>query len=544
MTTVVTPARLPHDAGLCEEAAQKAVIQQAESAIENKPVPTPKSTKSTTEQQQQPQEACPPHPGKVHHVIPLWTRATSCFTILLFLFFAYLRDTYRVFFPRKSSGSSRHRPGYAPIVRDFDDYWNRRFYRRIRDCFGQPIDSRPSRVIGVMERVSTDGNATFQYTGRVVPAVNMGSYNYLGFAEDTPSITHDVFDSLDDFGLASCSAPQELGQSRIVAQLEEEFAAFVGKEAAIVCGMGFGTNYRGLPSLFGKEALVVSDSLNHSSLVNGVRSSGAKVKVFQHDDFEQLEKILREAVVLGQDPYGEYKPYRRIVIVVEGIYSMEGEIVDLRRIVALKKKYNALVFVDEAHSIGAIGRTGRGVCEHCGVDPKDIDVLMGTFTKSFGSVGGYIASDKSVVDYLRLHSTISLHCDTLAPPCAQQVLSVLHVILGKDGTDLGCKRIQQLKDNASFFRRGLIDMGLIVLGDDSSPVVPVMTYNSGKLSALSRLCLERGVAIVVVGYPATPLFESRVRFCVSACHTRSDLQHTLDVMKELSEYVYLTYNKK
>ncbi|EPY23036.1 serine palmitoyltransferase [Strigomonas culicis] len=470
--------------------------------------------------------------------ISTWTRVTSIVTLLLFYVMAYIRESYRKVFPHPNKF---YRKGYAPIVKDFDDYWNRRFYRRIRECFTRPIDSRPSRVIGIMERTVKDMNSEFEYTGKITPAINLGSYNYLGFAEDTPSITYDVLDTIDDLGLASCSGPQELGQSAAVARLEKEFAAFLGKEDALVCGMGFGTNFRGLPSLFGKDTLAVSDTLNHSSLVNGVRSSGAKVKVFKHDAFDQLETILREAVILGQTPAGEYKPWRRIVVIIEGIYSMEGEIINLKKVVELKKKYKALLFIDEAHSIGAIGRTGRGVCEHCGVDPKDVDVLMGTFTKSFGSIGGYIASSKPLVDYLRQHSSIALHCDTLAPPCAQQVVSVLNVILGKDGTDLGRKRIQQLKENSRFFRRGLMDLGFIVLGDDASPVIPVMCYNLGKLAPLSELLLSRGVAIVVVGYPATPLLESRVRFCVSATHTREDLQYVLDVMRDVSKDVYMDY---
>lgn len=514
------------------EAALKREItlQEASEVVDNKSQVFPKSPTDTRDGTHGVFAATEPF----EHSISLCTKVSVYVTLALFFLFARVREGYRQFFP---SDGSYVRPGYAPIVKDFDHYWNRRFYRRVRDCFMRPIDSRPSRVIGLMERVSKDNNQTFEYSGRIVPAVNMGSYNYLGFAEDTQSITHDVLDSIDDYGLASCSAPQELGQSALVSRLEREFAEFLGKGDAIVCGMGFATNFRGLPTLFGKETLVLSDSLNHSSLVNGVRSSGAKVKVFQHNHFGQVEKCLREGVVLGQDPCGEYKPYKRIVIIIEGIYSMEGEIVNLRKFVELKKKYKALLFLDEAHSIGAIGRTGRGVCEHTGVDPKDVDVLMGTFTKSFGSIGGYIAAEKPLVRYLRQHSSIALHCDPLAPPCAQQVLSVLHVLLGKDGTDLGAKRIRQLKDNSSFFRRGLMDLGLVVLGDDSSPVVPVMCYSIGRLSALSRLCLERGVAIVIVGYPATPVLLGRVRFCVSACHTREDLQRTLDVLKELKGYV-------
>lgn len=474
----------------------------------------------------------------LEHNVDLLTTVKVCVSFGMMGFFAVVRDTYRKLVPAKKS-----QPGYAPIVSDFDDLWQRRFYRRGRDCWNRPIDSRPSRIIGVMERVSHDYNVSYQYTGKILPAINMGSYNYLGFAEDTPSITNDVLDCIDDYGLAACSAPQGAGQHQVLSTLEKEFAAFLGKEDALVCGMGFNTNLCGLPSLVGKGSLIVSDSINHCSLVDGARSAGAKVMVFQHGMYDQLESILHDAVVYGRDPTGPYVPYDRIVMVVEGVYSMEGEIIDLRRVVTIKKKYKCLLFVDEAHSIGALGRTGRGVCEHCGVPPKHVDVLMGTFTKSFGSIGGYIAADKKIIDWMRQHGSISLYCDSLTPPCAQQVVSVLNVLLGRTADDLGRRRLQQLRENSRFFRQGLIDMGLIVMGDDASPVVPVMVYNAVLIAELSRRCLEMGLAIVVVGYPATPILRSRIRFCVSACHTREDLQLSLDIIKLISQDYCLGYHK-
>lgn len=478
----------------------------------------------------------------LEHTVSLYTKVSFFLIVTLLTTLAFMRDGYRRVFPRKDS---LDKPGYAPFILRTEVMYQYHFYRRICDLWNRPIDSRPSRVIGVMERVSHDGNRSFNLTGRIIPAINLGSYNYLGFAEDTPSITHDVLDCIDDFGMASCSSPAEAGQHTVLSTLEKEFAAFVGKEDCIICGMGFATNFRGLPSLFsGKSSLVISDTINHSSLVNGVRSSGSSVKVFSHGRYDELENILREAVVLGRNgPDGEYVPFTRIILVVEGVYSMEGEIVDLRRLVALKKKYKCLLFLDEAHSIGALGRTGRGVCEHCGVSPHDVDILMGTFTKSFGSIGGYIAADKEVVDYLRWNSSIALHCDSLSPPCAQQVLSVLQVLQGKKGNDLGRKRLHQLRENCRFFRQGLIDLDLVVMGDDASPVVPVMVYNLGLLGPLSRKFLEYGVAIVVVGYPATPVDMCRIRFCVSAAHTREDLQYVLDVMRDIIGDIDIAFNK-
>ncbi|EAN77825.1 serine palmitoyltransferase, putative [Trypanosoma equiperdum] len=471
------------------------------------------------------------HQEEEHKSIPFISVVMTYFTFLLLFTFGCIAELRRKLFGAKR----KQREGYASLLTFLEYFWQNHFYRRARDCFNHAIDSRPSRVIGVMERVSTDSNRTFSFTGNIKPCVNLSSYNYLGFADDIPHITREVLNSLDRYGLASCSAAQHAGQHGPVSKLERAIADFLKKEDAVVCGMGFGTNFRGLPALFGEDTLVVSDSLNHSSLVNGIRLSGARAKVFKNADMNSLEKVLREAVVLGQNPKGAYVPWTRIVIVVEGVYSMEGEFVNLPRVVELKKKYGALLFVDEAHSIGATGRTGRGVTEHFGVDPRDVDILMGTFTKSFGAIGGYLAGDQSVIDHIRTHSSLALHCDTLSPPCAQQALSVLDVLNGNDGTDIGPKHIQQLMENSRFFRQGLIDRGFSVLGNDASPVVPVMLYHLGRAIAVWRKCMRRGLAIVIVGYPATPLLGCRIRFCVSAAHTRADLQFALDVMDQIKK---------
>jgi serine palmitoyltransferase len=412
-------------------------------------------------------------------------------------------------------------------------------YYRIRDCWNRPIDSRPSRVIGLMERVSDDYNYTFRFTGRIVPCINMASYNYLGFAADTPYVTQKVLDSIDRFGVGTCSAPFEAGYHELLQELETRTAEFVGKEAAMACGMGFATNFGGLPGMFCKDTLVISDSLNHASIVGGLRQGPAKVKVFPHNNYERLESMIRSSIIEGQPRLN--RPWKRIVIVTEGIYSMEGEIGDLKKLVELKRKYKVLLYVDEAHSIGALGKTGRGVCEYCGVDPKDVDVLMGTYTKSFGSIGGYIAADKPFIDYLKTVSSINLHADAMAAGAVQQALAALEVILGEDGTDLGQQRIKQLADNSRFLRQGLRNLGVTVYGQDESPVIPMMLYSPSKIPIFSRECLKRGVAVVVVGYPATGVLESRCRFCVSAGHTREDLEQVLRVVDEVASITMVRY---
>ena len=227
--------------------------------------------------------------------------------------------------------------------------------------------------------------------------------------------------------------------------------------------MGFATNSTTLPILAGKGSLLISDCLNHSSLITGARGSAAKIKVFKHNDLKQLEAIIRKSIWEGQPR--THQPWKKIIVIVEGIYSMEGEIIDLKKIVDLKKKYNCLLYVDEAHSIGAIGATGRGIVEYCNVRPDDVDLLMGTYTKSFGSIGGYIAGDKDTLDALRNNAGGTVCGASLAAACAQQAKSALEVIMGRDGTDIGAKRIASIAENARFFRKGLVEMGLTVYGD-------------------------------------------------------------------------------
>jgi serine palmitoyltransferase len=470
--------------------------------------------------------------------IRLIVQVTTYLSYAVLMCWCYIRETYRKFFPSNARPTPE---GYAPLVRDFDDMYTRRLYRRIRDCWNRPIDTRPGRIIGVMERRSLDNNATFFLTGRSLPCINLASYNYLGFSENIAAVTANNLVAVDRFGTAACASAQEGGGTTVLRALEAKVAQYVGKEDAVAFAMGFATNFSGLASLLDKDTLVLSDSLNHCSLVWGVRISAGQVKVFPHNRLEVLEQRIRHAIVHGQPR--THRPWKRIVILVEGVYSMEGEIIDLPAVVAIKKKYRCLLYVDEAHSIGALGATGRGVCEHHGVDPRDVDLLMGTFTKSFGSIGGYIAGDRNVIAFLRRVSGATVYGEALASAAAEQALSSLRVILGEDGTNIGAQKIRQLRENAIYFRDGLKKLGLTVFGEDASPVIPVMLYNPAKMPAFSRKLLKRGLAVVVVGYPATSLIESRARFCVSAAHTREDLDHALKAINEVASEAMIRYER-
>jgi len=367
----------------------------------------------------------------------------------------------------------------------------------------------------------------------------LGSYNYLGFAAADEYCTPRVVSSLQKCGWTTCSSRLDGGTSEVHEELESLVARYLKKPAALSWGMGFATNTTVLPSLLGKGCLVVSNQLNHRSIVSGVKLSGAKVKVFDHNDMKNLENILRDAIVQGQPRTG--MPWKKIMIVIEGIYSMEGDMPLLQKIVELKKKYNCYLYLDEAHSIGALGKTGRGLCEHLGVNFEDVDILMGTFTKSFGSCGGYIASSMEVIEYLRYSSPGFLYATSLSMPAAQQIISSMKVIAGEDGTTRGQTKITQLKDNANFLRNKLKEAGCAVLGSHDSPVIPIMIFHPAKIPAISRECYKYGIAIVTVGFPATPLLLARARLCISAAHSREDLEYACNVLIDATQKCSMRY---
>lgn len=482
--------------------------------------------------------------------LTLFAAITTYLGYAVLIVFGHLRD-----YMGKLTGASRYfnnntRPpkGYAPLLQDWENFYTRRLYHRIQDCWNRPIVGAPTAThLNVVKRVSKDGNFTLQVKRdektqepETIECVNLGSYNYLGFADDWKTTCKEsVMQAVRTHPLSACTSFAEGGYTAMHRQLERVMADFLGKPDAIIFNMGYATNFLGIPSLIGKGSLILSDSLNHSSIVNGARASGATIRVFKHNDPGHLESSLRQAIVEGQDK--THRPWRKIIVMVEGIYSMEGEVCRLAEIVAVSKRYKAYLYVDEAHSIGAMGKTGRGVCEHTGVSTADVDILMGTFTKSFGAMGGYIAGSAELIAAIRSQTAGFLTDNAMSPIVCKQILRAFTVLKGEDGTTTGQEKLDRLKDNANYFRERLIGMGCEVFGEKDSPVIPVMLYNPTKIAAFSRECLKENLAVVVVGFPATPVLLSRTRFCVSAGHTRADIDHALVGIERVCTKLRLKY---
>ncbi|KAI4462744.1 class ii aminotransferase/8-amino-7-oxononanoate synthase [Holotrichia oblita] len=449
---------------------------------------------------------------------------TSCLTQLGFYILMFLGYISQAIFPPKVA-KEENRDGYPLYTIDSRV--------SIQDTF---IEG--SKIVGIIQYAV--------FTGEKTKCLNLGSYNYLGFAEPNGPCAEFAIESLHKYGVSTGATRQQYGTCDLHVELEKLTAEFLGTEDAITFGMGFATNALNIPTFLSSGCLVLSDEKNHASLILGIKLSGATVKVFKHNNVQHLEKLLKENIYYGQpnQPDGHYKPWRKMLIVVEGVYSMEGSIVHLPDIIALKKKYKAYLYLDEAHSIGAMGKHGRGVVDYFHCNPKDIDILMGTFTKSFGSAGGYIAGSKKFISFLRKHSYAAKYATAMAPPVAAQIIAVLKILMNKDGTNEGQKRIMQLARNTRYFRRRLDQIGVIAYGNQDSPVVPILGYLYSKIAIVVRTLIEHKIATVGVGYPATPFLEARIRICLSAAHTKEQLDYALYVIEKVADQIGLKYSRK
>jgi serine palmitoyltransferase len=391
--------------------------------------------------------------------IPSFAAVTTYLGYAVLILCGHIRDIFARLFQRgRYLRQTSHFPSddvssFAPLLKSWENFYTRRLYHRIQDCFNRPIASNPGARIQVLERVSRNGNKTMdilgplnnlendqqkiEYTsgshfvaldnGLVARScLNLGSYNYLGFADDWDvTCRKGVMEALDALPVSTSSSRMEFGTTRLHRQVEQLVSSFLGKEDAMCLNMGFNTNATTIPALVNQGDLIISDALNHTSIVNGARGSGAAIRTFRHNDTVQLEEILREAIIMGRPR--TRRPWNKILVIVEGIYSMEGEYCDLRNVARVSKKYGAYIYLDEAHSIGAMGSTGRGCVEYTGVDTSDIDIMMGTFTKSFGGMGGYIAGSKEMISFLRQKCAASACHNSLSPVVCQQIISSFKV---------------------------------------------------------------------------------------------------------------------
>lgn len=472
---------------------------------------------------------------------PYYFILTTYISYLILIILGHIRDFFgKRFGNKKHYNSLKVQNGYAPLNDDFDSFYTRRLKMRLDDCFARTSTGVPGRYITLLDRKSDDFNRTYQYTGTTTETLNMSSYNYLGFAQSEGPCADAVDECVKRYGIAACSPRTDSGTTDLALEVEREVANFVGKPESMVFSMGYVTNASSFLPLVGKGCLIISDELNHASIRIGARQSGAVIRSFKHNNMIELERVLRDAISQGQPR--THRPWKKILVVVEGLYSMEGTMCDLPGILVLKNKYKFYLYVDEAHSIGALGPRGRGVCDYFGVDPAEVDILMGTLTKSFGANGGYIAANKDIVDKLRATNAGTSYGESPAPCVLMQILASLKMITGELCPGQGEERLQRIAFNSRYLRLGLKRLGYIVYGHDDSPIIPVMLYHPAKIPAFSHEMLRRKISVVVVGYPATPLITSRARFCVSSAHNKDDLDRLLAACDEVADCMQLKYS--
>jgi serine palmitoyltransferase len=471
---------------------------------------------------------------------PYYYLLTTYISYLILIAFGHVRDFFGKRFREEHYRHLKPRNGYGALNSDFDNFYVRRLKLRINDCFERPVTGVPGRTITLIDRATDDHNQHFYLTGTTTDTLNLSSYNYLGFAQSDGPCADIAEDCIKKYGIAAPSTRAESGTQDLHVEVEDLVARFVGKESSMIFSMGFGTNATIFPALVSKGCLLISDELNHASIRFGARLSGASIAMFKHNDMKDLELKLREAISQGQPR--THRPWKKILVVVEGLYSMEGSMCNLPGLVQLKRRYKFNLFVDEAHSIGAIGPKGRGVCDYFSIDTSEVDILMGTLTKSFGANGGYIAADKVMIDALRATNPGVYYGESPAPAVLAQISSALRIINGELVPGQGEERLQRLAFNSRYLRLGLKRLGFIVYGHDDSPIVPVLLFNPAKMPAFSHEMLRRKISVVVVGYPATPLVSSRARFCVSAAHTKEDLDRVLTACDEIGNVLQLKFS--
>ena len=370
--------------------------------------------------------------------------------------------------------------------------------------YGQPMMSGPRTEFMVY-----DHNAQ-----AVRKFLNFCSYNYLGYSYH-PEVIQAVKDTLDEFGTGAVSAPLLSGYSHPIKQLEDSIAALKGKEASVVFSTGYGTNLGILSALLRPGDVAVLDILSHASIYDGVRLGGADIKIFAHNNPQHLEKVLKG--LQG----------RRVIVCVEGVYSMDGDLSNLPELVPICKKYGAKILVDEAHATLIFGERGGGVAEHFGLE-KEVDIAIGTFSKSFGAIGGFAAGSEKLMTYLRMFSNSYVFSCAMAPHTTAGILKVME-LFKKDDSER-----KQLWENTHYIHERLKKAGLDI-ADTKSQVVPVMAGSDHRLREISKRIQARGLSTGVVTFPAVSKNKTRLRLSVSSKHTREQMDRGVAIIQEVFE---------
>ncbi|MCE9629668.1 MAG: aminotransferase class I/II-fold pyridoxal phosphate-dependent enzyme [Planctomycetia bacterium] len=343
--------------------------------------------------------------------------------------------------------------------------------------------------------------------------ISFTSFDYLGLAGH-PDVRHAAKDAIDRFGCSASASRMVGGNNTILDSLDAELADFIGTERAVMFPCGYGTNASVFNHLFGAGDLILHDELAHNSIVQGAALSKAGKRSFRHNDYQQLDSLLGDL----------RSQYRRVVVAIEGVYSMDGDYPDLPRFLEVKRKHNALLYVDEAHSIGTMGPEGRGICDFFGVDAREGDLWMGTISKALGAQGGYLAGPERLIRYLGFTTPAFVFSTACSPPNAAAALEAVRVIRREPW------RLARLRERSELFLRLANDAGLDTGTSSDTPVIPVILGSSARAMLVSQMLLARGINARPILYPAVRESAARVRFFLTCEHTEEQIVRTVETL--------------
>ncbi|CUB32183.1 MULTISPECIES: glycine C-acetyltransferase [Bacillus] len=349
--------------------------------------------------------------------------------------------------------------------------------------------------------------------------IQLSSNNYLGFTSH-PRLINAAQEAVQQYGAGTGSVRTIAGTFTMHQELEKKLAAFKKTEAALVFQSGFTTNQGVLSSILSKEDIVISDELNHASIIDGIRLTKADKKVYQHVNMSDLERVLRKSM-----------NYRMRLIVTDGVFSMDGNIAPLPDIVELAEKYDAFVMVDDAHASGVLGESGRGTVNHFGLDGR-VHIQVGTLSKAIGVLGGYAAGSKVLIDYLRHKGRPFLFSTSHPPAVTAACMEAIDVLLEEP------EHMERLWENTAYFKAMLVKMGL-TLTKSETPILPILIGDEGVAKQFSDQLLSHGVFAQSIVFPTVAKGKARIRTIITAEHTKDELDQALDVIEKTAKELQL-----
>lgn len=377
---------------------------------------------------------------------------------------------------------------------------------KLLGLYDAPQKAQKLGIYPYFRPIESDQDTVVTIQGK--PVLMFGSNSYLGLTNH-PRLKEAAIKAIEKYGTGCAGSRFLNGTLDIHLQLEEKLAKLVHKEAALAYATGFSVNSGVIPAITGREDYLIFDESVHASIIEGKRLSFSKQLKYRHNDMDGLEKILQKC---------EFE--RTKVIVVDGVFSMEGDVVDLPKIVNLSKKYNASIMVDEAHSLGVFGATGAGICEHFGVS-DDVDLIMGTFSKSLGTIGGFIAADEAIINYLKHNSRTLIFSASITPASTACVIEALDVMQEEKW------RFDALWANTRRAKEAFVNAGFEV-GNTETPIIPLYVRDNVQTFLLTRRLMDEGIFVNPIVAPAVRSEDSLIRYSLMATHTFDQIDESVE----------------